>query len=103
MQAASAEAASNAADVANSYDDDETTKWVSKPGEGTTFTIVMPGEMIKRRKTETNGHVVVEDLAPAAHAAGNALCGEQSLEDIFLELTGGTDVDDMVKELDDVG
>ena len=32
-----------------------------------------------------------------------AMRGEQSLEDIFLELTGGTDVDDMVKELDDVG
>jgi len=31
-----------------------------------------------------------------------AMCGEQSLEDIFLELTGGTDVDDMVKELEDV-
>ncbi|MEZ4518880.1 MAG: ABC transporter ATP-binding protein [Chloroflexota bacterium] len=27
------------------------------------------------------------------------LRGDQSLEDIFLELTGGTDVDDMVKEL----
>ena len=25
--------------------------------------------------------------------------GDQSLEDIFLELTGGKDVDDMVKEL----
>ena len=35
VRPASAEAASNAADVANSYDDDETTKWVSKPGEGT--------------------------------------------------------------------
>ncbi|MEV4778714.1 glycoside hydrolase family 2 protein [Burkholderia sp. LMU1-1-1.1] len=35
VQPVSAEAASNAADVANSYDDDETTKWVSKPGEGT--------------------------------------------------------------------
>ena len=32
-----------------------------------------------------------------------AMRGEQSLEDIFLELTGGTDVDEMVKELDDVG
>ena len=32
-----------------------------------------------------------------------AMRGEQSLEDIFLELTGGTDVDDMVKELEDVG
>ena len=32
-----------------------------------------------------------------------AMRGEQTLEDIFLELTGGTDVDDMVKELDDVG
>jgi len=31
-----------------------------------------------------------------------AMRGEQSLEDIFLELTGGTDVDDMVKELEDV-
>jgi ABC-2 type transport system ATP-binding protein len=29
--------------------------------------------------------------------------GDQSLEDIFLELTGGRDVDDMVKELEDVG
>ena len=29
--------------------------------------------------------------------------GDQSLEDIFLELTGGKDVDDMVKELADVG
>jgi ABC-2 type transport system ATP-binding protein len=28
--------------------------------------------------------------------------GDQSLEDIFLELTGGKDVDDMVKELADV-
>ncbi len=27
--------------------------------------------------------------------------GDQSLEDIFLELTGGRDVDDMVKELED--
>ena len=32
-----------------------------------------------------------------------AMRGEQSLEDIFLELTGGTDGDEMVKELDDVG
>ncbi len=32
-----------------------------------------------------------------------AMRGEQSLEDIFLELTGGTDVDEMVKEMDDVG
>ena len=32
-----------------------------------------------------------------------AMRGEQSLEDIFLELTGGTDLDEMVKELDDVG
>ncbi len=31
-----------------------------------------------------------------------AMRGEQSLEDIFLELTGGSDVDDMVKELADV-
>jgi len=31
-----------------------------------------------------------------------AMRGEQTLEDIFLELTGGTDVDDMVKELGDV-
>ena len=30
----SAQAATNAADVANSFDDDETTKWVSRPGEG---------------------------------------------------------------------
>jgi ABC-2 type transport system ATP-binding protein len=29
--------------------------------------------------------------------------GEKTLEDIFLELTGGSDVDEMVKELDDVG
>jgi ABC-2 type transport system ATP-binding protein len=29
--------------------------------------------------------------------------GDQSLEDIFLELTGGRDVDDMVKELEDGG
>ena len=29
--------------------------------------------------------------------------GDQSLEDIFLELTGGKDVDDMVKELEHVG
>jgi len=27
--------------------------------------------------------------------------GDQSLEDIFLELTGGSDVDAMVKELED--
>jgi ABC-2 type transport system ATP-binding protein len=32
-----------------------------------------------------------------------AMRGEQSLEDIFLELTGGSDADEMVKELDDVG
>jgi len=32
-----------------------------------------------------------------------AMRGEQSLEDIFLELTGGADADEMVKELDDVG
>ena len=32
-----------------------------------------------------------------------AMRGEQTLEDIFLELTGGTDADEMVKELDDVG
>jgi len=31
-----------------------------------------------------------------------AMRGEQTLEDIFLELTGGMDVDDMVKELGDV-
>ena len=31
-----------------------------------------------------------------------AMRGEQSLEDIFLELTGGRDVDEMVKELGDV-
>jgi hypothetical protein len=29
--------------------------------------------------------------------------GDQSLEDIFLELTGGKDVDDMVKELASAG
>ncbi|WP_374686228.1 ABC transporter ATP-binding protein [Promineifilum sp.] len=29
--------------------------------------------------------------------------GDQSLEDIFLELTGGRDVDEMIKELEDVG
>nr|HMT21648.1 ABC transporter ATP-binding protein [Promineifilum sp.] len=29
--------------------------------------------------------------------------GDQSLEDIFLELTGGSDVDEMVKELEDGG
>jgi hypothetical protein len=27
------------------------------------------------------------------------LRGDQSLEDIFLELTGGSDIDEMVKEL----
>ena len=32
-----------------------------------------------------------------------AMRGEQTLEDIFLELTGGSDADEMVKELDDVG
>ncbi len=32
-----------------------------------------------------------------------AMRGEQSLEDIFLELTGGSDADELVKELDDVG
>ncbi len=31
------------------------------------------------------------------------ISGDQSLEDIFLELTGGQEVDDMVKELEDVG
>ena len=29
--------------------------------------------------------------------------GDQSLEDIFLELTGGRDVDELVKELEDGG
>ena len=42
-------------------------------------------------------------LADAPVADLREMRGDQSLEDIFLELTGGKDVDDMVKELGDVG
>lgn len=42
-------------------------------------------------------------LADAPVADLREMRGDQSLEDIFLELTGGKDVDDMVKELGDAG
>lgn len=42
-------------------------------------------------------------LADAPVAELRQMKGDQSLEDIFLELTGGKDVDDMVKELGDAG
>jgi ABC-2 type transport system ATP-binding protein len=42
-------------------------------------------------------------VADARVADLRGMRGEKSLEDIFLELTGGSDVDEMVKELDDVG
>jgi ABC-2 type transport system ATP-binding protein len=42
-------------------------------------------------------------LADAPVAELRRMRGDQSLEDIFLELTGGRDVDDMVQELADAG
>jgi len=42
-------------------------------------------------------------LADAPVSELRQMEGDQSLEDIFLELTGGKDVDDMVKELGDAG
>ena len=42
-------------------------------------------------------------LADAPVAELRQMKGDQSLEDIFLELTGGKDVDDMVKELANAG
>jgi ABC-2 type transport system ATP-binding protein len=45
------------------------------------------------------GHI----LADAPVAELRQMKGDQSLEDIFLELTGGKDVDDMVKELANAG
>ena len=42
-------------------------------------------------------------LADGSVAELRAMQGDQSLEDIFLELTGGKDVDDLVKELADAG
>jgi ABC-2 type transport system ATP-binding protein len=44
-----------------------------------------------------------EILADAPVNQLREMKGDQSLEDIFLELTGGKDVDDMVKELADAG
>ena len=42
-------------------------------------------------------------IADAQVSEMRRMRGDQSLEDIFLELTGGRDVDDMVKELEDGG
>jgi ABC-2 type transport system ATP-binding protein len=42
-------------------------------------------------------------LADAPVSELRQMEGDQSLEDIFLELTGGKDVDDMVKELANAG
>ena len=42
-------------------------------------------------------------LADAPVTELREMQGDRSLEDIFLELTGGKDVDDMVKELGNVG
>jgi ABC-2 type transport system ATP-binding protein len=42
-------------------------------------------------------------LADAPVSELRQMRGDQSLEDIFIELTGGKDVDEMVKELANAG